>query len=250
MDDLRVGALVRAVRHRLRWTQAKVAARAGVSQRAVSRVETGRIDEMAVRHVRAVAAALEIRIEVAAHWRGGDGVRLLDSSHAALVDLVVTLLRRRGWKTMLEYTFNEYGERGSVDVVGWRAGAGAMLVLEIKSRLQDVQDTIARLDRKGRIVPRLLARERGWQIRQVGIVLVLDDLTANRSAIARHAASFDAAYPHRGLEVRRWMANPSGRLAGIWFVSHSRGATTTRRLTARRRVRTLGSRSGPAGKRT
>lgn len=41
MDDLRIGLVFRALRHRLSWTQAAVAAKAGVSQQLVSRVERG-----------------------------------------------------------------------------------------------------------------------------------------------------------------------------------------------------------------
>lgn len=237
MDDLRVGALVRAVRHRLGWTQADVATRAGVSQRVVSRLETGHLDHMTVARVRRIGAALEVRMELAAHWRGGDGVRLLDAAHAALVDRSVSVLRSSGWDTIVEYTFNEYGERGAVDIVGWRATDQALLLVEAKSRLLDTQETISTLGRKARVVPRLLARERGWSARHVAVVLLLDDLTANRSAVMRHAATFGAAYPQRGRAVRAWIRRPGGSLAGIWFLSPSRHATTTQQIGSRRRIR-------------
>lgn len=245
LDDLRVGALARAVRHRLGWTQADVAARGGVSQRAVSRLETGQLDGMTVASIRRIAAALEIRMPFAAHWRGGDGVRLLDADHAALVNDVVGALVALGWETVVEYSFSEYGERGSVDIVAWHS-AGALLLIEVKSRLVDTQDTIATLGRKARLVPRLLARDRDWHPRFVGVVLVLDDLTANRTAVARHQATFASAFPERGRAIRTWLRRPTGNLAGIWFLSRSLGATGTRRRGSRKRVRRPGPRSGRA----
>jgi hypothetical protein len=49
----------------------------------------------------------------------GEGLdRLLDETHASLVDLIVHELRDGGWDSALEVTFNKYGDRGSVDVMG------------------------------------------------------------------------------------------------------------------------------------
>jgi hypothetical protein len=48
---------------------------------------------------------------------------------------VKTVVSRLGgsWQVVVEYTFNHYGDRGSVDVVAWHAGAGALLLVEVKS---------------------------------------------------------------------------------------------------------------------
>lgn len=246
MDDLRVGALARAVRHRRGLTQEELGGFADVSQRLVSLLERGHLDRLTVRSVRRIGAALEIGLPFAPRWRGGDGVRLLDSEHARLVNQVVAILSTCGWEAVVEYTFNHYGERGSVDVVGWHPVSGCLVIVEVKTRLLDTQETIGTLSRKSRVVPELLARERGWRATATGIVLVVAELTANRSVVARHEATFAAAYPQRGRHVRRWLRRPGGALVGLWFLSPSHPMTGTRVTAGRKRVRHRAPRStGP-----
>jgi hypothetical protein len=43
--------------------------------------------------------------------------------------------------------------------VGWHAETRTLLIIEVKSRIADVQDLHATMDRKCRVVPGLLARE-------------------------------------------------------------------------------------------
>lgn len=120
MDDVRVGRVFRAVRLRRGLRQLDVASAAGVSQQLVSLLEHGRFELITVHALRRVGAALEITLPFHPHWRGAEPARLLDADHATLVEVVARRLRRAGWQTEFEYTFNVYGERGSVDVLAWR----------------------------------------------------------------------------------------------------------------------------------
>ncbi|MBA3779721.1 MAG: helix-turn-helix transcriptional regulator [Chloroflexi bacterium] len=86
MDDQRVGAIFRAVRRRRRLRQLDVAARAGVHQSAVARLEAGHLARLRVETIRGIAAALEIAVPFAPRWHGADLARLLDQDHAALVE--------------------------------------------------------------------------------------------------------------------------------------------------------------------
>ena len=209
MDDLRIGRLVRAVRHRFGWRQADVASRAGVSQQMVAIVEAGRLEAVAVGTLRRIAAALEIRLPFVPQWRGGAGDALLDARHAAIVNAVVAILRLAGWTCVLEYTFSHYGERGSVDILAWHPRFRTLLVIEVKSRIFDVQALFLGLDRKARLVPTLVARDQGWQPLRVGRVVVVEESHANRSTLARHAAAFAAALPATSREVRSSGAWPA-----------------------------------------
>jgi hypothetical protein len=71
-------------------------------------------------------AARSARIlDVRVRWRGEGLDRLLDEGHATVVDRLVALLESLGWQTWLEVTFNDYGDRGSIDVSGGIARRGA-----------------------------------------------------------------------------------------------------------------------------
>jgi hypothetical protein len=60
----------------------------------VSRIERGLIAGMTVRDLDRAAAALGATLEVRLRWDGELLDRLLDETHAHLVDMIVALLRR------------------------------------------------------------------------------------------------------------------------------------------------------------
>jgi hypothetical protein len=55
--------------------------------------------------------------------------------------------------------------------------------------------------------------------------------------VSRHAALFDKAFPMRGLAVRRWLRDPIGGMAGLWFVSGINGRSAIQARGGRERVR-------------
>jgi transcriptional regulator with XRE-family HTH domain len=245
VDDLRVGRVIRAVRHRRGWRQSDVAARASVPQSAVSEIECGQLDGLRLRTIRSVCAALEIRIGLEPSWRGSQLARLLDSRHALLVETVVAALAAAGWEASVEYTFAVFGERGSVDILAWRTAHRALLLVEIKTELVDLQNLLSVLDRKARLVPGLAARDLGWEATRIGVVVVLAEGGSAREAVARHRATFAASLPQRGVEIRRWIGNPAtSRLRGIWFLRPIARGDAMQGRGGPRRVRAAGGRSG------
>lgn len=129
-----------------------------------------------------------------------------------------------------------WGERGSIDVLGFHRAAGALLVVEVKSVVPDSQATNHGLDRKARIAPEL-ARERGWRVRHVSRLLVIGDSATSRRRLARLSATYDVALPARGGTVRAWLGDPNGPIAGILFVAFGDHGSTRRTLRGRERVR-------------
>jgi transcriptional regulator with XRE-family HTH domain len=223
MNDARFGRLVRARRIRARLRQADVGARASVSQSAVSAVECGRLDGVTVRAVRRICRVVGMDVELDPRVPAGEAARLLDAAHAAVVEYAARRLAEAGWEVVVEYTFNVYGERGSVDVVGWHPKTRTLAILEVKTRIVDIQDMLAAHDRKVRLVPRLVANERGWHPAAVARILAVPRTTANRTAIARHVATIRSAYPDATFAARSWIPRPT-RTAAVWMVPASVGS--------------------------
>jgi transcriptional regulator with XRE-family HTH domain len=223
MDTRRVARLFAAVRREKGLRQVDVGRRSGLSQSAVSRLERGRLDAMTLGAVERVARALDIDLRLEARWRGGAGDQLVDRGHARLVEWTVARLRRAGWEVVVEFTFNHFGERGSVDVLAFHAATRSLLLVEVKTRLQDLQAFLSVFDRKNRVVPGLVARELGWDPASVSRMLVLTDTTANRSLVERHRSSLDLTLPGRAADARRLMRDPGRPLGAIWFVAADTG---------------------------
>lgn len=237
MDDVGVGRLIMLARQRRQWRQTDLASAAGVSRSLVALAEAGALERLTLRSLRRIAASLEIRLPFTPFWNGGEADRLRDRDHARLVETVTSVLRGYGWELIVEYTFSHYGERGSVDLVAWHPKARALLVIEAKTRIYDVQQLIAGVDRKARVAGQLLPIERGWMPRTVARLVVMPELTANRALVAAHGALFHAALPARSREVRKWLREPAGGLRGVWFISSANRIGAIRVQVGRQRVR-------------
>ena len=191
-----------------------------------------------MRATRAVAAAVGIQLPFAPRsLRGAQIERQIDWRHAALVEAVVELLAPLGWEPTVEYSFNHYGDRGSVDVLAWHPETRALLVVEVKSDLRNLQDTLRALDVKRRVVPRLVQAEMGLEFEFVGVVIALADVRVDRQRVARHASTFDAGLPARTVDVRRWLKRPVGPLRGLWFLQIPRPVGAIRQPAGHERVR-------------
>ncbi len=245
MDTQRIGRVIRALRHNRSWRQEDVGHVAGVSQDAVSRAERGRIEGMPLERLDAIVRALDAELVVAIRWRGGELDRLLDEGHAALVGRVTELLERVGWEGRPEVTFSIWGERGSIDLFAWHEATRAALVIEVKTELTSVEETLRRHDAKVRLAAGVARDQLGWQPRTVARLLVLPNNATSRRRVQRHDAVLRRAYIARGGNVRGWLRDPSGGMSGLMFVSVTHGTRGRRSPIARRRVRRSGSSTTP-----
>lgn len=254
MDNQRVGRILRALRHKKGWRQDDVALKTGLSQAIVSRLEQGLIEPLTVATLRKIASALGAQAVISIRWRGADLDRLLDEGHASLVGAVVELLTQAGWEVHPEVSYSIYGERGSIDVVGWHAASRTLLVVEVKTELVSLEETIRRMDVKIRLAPEIVAERFGWQPALRSHLLVLPSTSTQRRRVARHAAVLDLAVPVRGQELRAWVEAPDRSVGGLMFVSFTTGARGMRGAMSRKRIRPtrvelaeLESGSGEAG---
>src|SRR5829696_10081033 len=115
----------------------------------------------------------------------------MDEGHATLVGRAVEMLQSLGWETRSEVSFSVYGERGSIDVLAWHAPTRTLLVVEVKSELNSVEETLRVHDAKLRLAPRIAAERFGWHAIATARVLVLPDLSTARRRVARHRAVLD-----------------------------------------------------------
>lgn len=218
MDNVRLGRIFRAVRLRRRWRQTDVARRAAVSDLTVSRIERGHLDGCSVRIVMRIAAALEIQLDWQPRWRGGDLDRTLHAGHAALHEAAVKLLTARSWVVAPEATFSIYGERGSIDILAFHARTGAVLVVELKTALVDIDGLLVAVDRYRRLAPRIAA-ERGWPATSVGAWVAVRDAPTNHRRLAQHVATLRAVFPDDGRRIVPWLRRPVGPVAALSFLS-------------------------------
>ncbi len=228
---------MRALRHRRGWRQIDLALAAGCSQNLVSLVERGHLDRLSVRTVRRLVGALDATVFLELRWRGAALDRLADEAHATLVGFVADYLRARGWLVELEVTYSEYGERGSYDLLAFHPGSRSLLVIEVKTDLPSVEGTLRKLDEKERLASKVARDRFAWRPTSVSRLLVMPASPTLRRRMARHSAVIGASVPTRTVAARRWLGAPTGRLAGVWFVSHRDGGVGVARARSPERVR-------------
>src|SRR5689334_24655724 len=180
MRDIPFGRLVRLSRIRLGWSQVVLAAKAGTTRTAVSLLERGHLDALLVGVVRAIAAELDIDVELDARSRAVNIDRVLNGRHAAMAEFLVAWLSGfAGWVVRAEVSYSEFGERGAIDLLCWHPATRSLLVIEIKTELLEFGSLLAKLDEKGRLAPKIALRF-GWRPASVSTCLLVADSTTNR----------------------------------------------------------------------
>jgi transcriptional regulator with XRE-family HTH domain len=237
MDDVRIGRIGRYLRQRLGWRQKDLGNRVGLSQGSVSLFERGRIDGMPVGTVRKIIGGLDAELVLFVRWRGGDLDRLLDAGHARLCDDLARLLTDQDWEVAPEVSYSEYGERGSIDVLGFHPGSRLLLVTEVKTEVTSVEETFRKHDEKVRLAPKI-ARERfDWDAQATARLLVFPEHRTIRRQVEDKPALFGQVYPTRNVAVRRWLRMPEGAMSGLLFLPDTNQARGVRPRPSRKRVR-------------
>lgn len=227
---------LRALRRRRGWRQADLGRRAGLSRDVVHRIETGDLVGVTLGAASRVADAIGATLAVELRWHGADLDRLVDAHHAALVRAIALRLERLGWIVHVEVSFNHFGDRGRCDLVGWHPPTATLVVVEAKTRIGDIQDTIGRLDVKQRLGAEI-ARQLGLgPPAMIAGALVLDEVGANRRVIRDFEPIF-RRFSARGRHAIAWLRHPTPGTSGLlWFeLPDSGGSRTDRASTASHR---------------
>ena len=239
MDDVRIGSTIRSARIRKGWRQEDLAAEAHVSRATISRMERGHFGSLPLDLLRGVCVALEISLDLVPRWRGGDLDRMLSRRHSQLHESLARALVAdfTEWLLVPEASFSIYGERGVIDLLLWHPGRRALLVIELKTDIVDVNELLGTMGRKRRLASHV-ATEYGWTPATVSAWIVVAGSRTNERRIAEHRTMLRAGYPADGRHMRSWLSDPAGPIAGLslWPVAASGGRTLgpIRRVRVRR----------------
>jgi hypothetical protein len=207
-----------------------------VSQTMVARAEDHRIIGLRIELILRIAAVLDIRVDFSPRWRGGEMDRLLNAGHSAMHEQVATMLAAApAWLFRPEVSFAIYGERGVIDILAFHPQSGALLVIELKTEIVDVQDLIGSVDRYTRLARRVAA-EPGWSARHVSCWVLITDAARNRRRAAKHRSVLGAAFPADGRTMRGWLRHPDQAVKALSFLSWQSSGTRPGVRRIRRRV--------------
>ncbi len=178
-------------------SQQQLADAIGVSRGYVANVESGRANPTLAQAERIAAAlglhvGLELRPPVIAapHHPAGDLV------HARCSGYVDRRLRRAGWLTAREVEVVDGRTRGWIDLLAFDPRSGQLLVIELKTRLDDLGAIERRLGWYLRVAPGA-AIARGWRPSHVAgwlITLASDEVDAS---VRVHRDLVDRSFPVR-----------------------------------------------------
>lgn len=209
-----VGLLVRETRVSIGWTQLELAARARVSQTAISRLERGLRAGLGLDDLQRVAGAMGGRFHV--DLRAPfllDRVRQRDRVHATCIGYVVRRLRRAGWFAESEVEIGGSAGPGWIDVLAWHPASGVLLVVEIKTDLRDfgrLQRTLSWYESRAW----LAARRLGWTPRRLqGAAIMLDTATVADGLRANRELA-NQAFPVRASALDALVRHPGNRPGG------------------------------------
>jgi transcriptional regulator with XRE-family HTH domain len=238
MDQMqRLGATFRAVRIKRGLRQIDVAMHAKVDRSVISAIERGHLESVSVGTLLRIARVLEIHIGFTARWRAGDLDRLLSGRHSGLHEAVARWFATAlpDWVLAPEVSYSIFGERGVIDILAWHPGRRALLVIELKTDIADVNELIGSMDRRRRLAWQI-ARDRGWDPVTVSTWVLVASSRTNRARLMAHRMVLRNAFPADGRAMAGWLRRPDHEIhaMSLWERQNARG---DRDFAARHRVR-------------
>ena len=247
MDSMqRCGATFRAVRIKRCWRQVEVATRARVHRSVVSAVERGHLEQVSIGTLLEIARALEIQVTFGTRWRAGELDRLISGRHSRLHEAVAAWFATTlpDWILAPEVSFSIFGDRGIIDILAWHPGRRALLVIELKTDLADVNELIGSMDRRRRLAWDI-AKDRGWEPLSVSTWVLVAGGRTNRARISAHRTLLRTAFPVDGRTVVGWLRRPDREVHALSLWDRVRDDGSSGEFAARHRVRRPVSSSRP-----
>ena len=178
-------------------SQEQLARKVGVARSYIAAIEVGRANptlDVVVRIVTALGFELDLGLRPPVIV--GDR-RQRDLVHARCSGHVDRRLRAAGFETAREVPIVDGRWRGWIDLLAFDPRTGTLLVIEIKTVIDDVGAVERQVDWYERAARRV-ARERGWAPRRVITWLLVLATEQNEASLVRNRDIIDRAFPIRG----------------------------------------------------
>jgi transcriptional regulator with XRE-family HTH domain len=194
-------------------TQQQIADRVGLTRSYIAKIERGSANptfEIADR----IADALGLDLVLQARgpiFPAGPAIR--DALHARCSAYVDRRLQAIGWTTAREVEIVHGRSHGWIDILAFDRRTGTLLIVEIKTRLND----IGALERQVGWYERAAcgaAHRQGWRASKVASsVLVLATREAD-AVLREHRALLSVAFASRARELASWLVDPAAAPSG------------------------------------
>lgn len=189
----RLGAQVRAARLRRKWTQAKLAAEAGVARSTVSNIERGLGGGHTLDAWQRIGLALGTPLFVKLQRDHLEDTA--DAGHLAMQELLLRLGRRCGYRRSFELPSRPAEPWRSSDV-GLRDDRRRVLILEeCWNSMGDIGAAARSTNRKVGEAEELAVAIGGERAYRVASVWVIRDTRRNRELVRRYPEVFAARFP-------------------------------------------------------
>jgi transcriptional regulator with XRE-family HTH domain len=210
---VRIGAIVRTGREEQRWTKTNLGERSGISRQMVAALESGKANP-SLDVIGALLEALDIEVDVVA--RGPVQVAAsgpADAAHAICSAYVQRRLVAAGWQVEREVRITDRRYLGWIDILAFHEATATLVVIEVKTRIDDVGAIERSLD--WHVRGAVGAAERlGWHPRRVVAWVVALASDEVEDAIRRTRELWATAFPTRASAMGALVADPATSPSG------------------------------------
>ena len=205
---LSFGVVCRQTRLRLDLTQEQLARAVGISRSYIARVELGQANPP-LRLVEDIAEALGLELDLRARPPLFMKDRLQrDVVHAHCSGYIERRLITAGWKTAREVEVHQGRSHGWIDLLAFDPQTGTLLVIEVKTRLDDlgaIERQLAWYERSSWTV----ARDLGWEPRRTTSWLLLLASEEVERGIRVNRKTLESSFPRRAADMLEDLVSPN-----------------------------------------
>lgn len=204
---VRVGAIVRDARQARGISMTELGTRSGISRQMVAAVESAQANP-SLDVIAALFDGLDIELDVVARGPAViDRPRRGDAAHALCSAYVQRRLEAAGWQVAREVRFEDGRYVGWIDLLAFHAPTETLLVIEVKTQIDDVGAIERSIDWHIRCARRA-AERLGWRARAVGAWVTALASDEVEEELRRNRALWAVAFPRRARDMALTAASP------------------------------------------